>query len=91
MTNYQEKLEINKKKNIKDLILELRKEGITRGPNSKKKKLYESITNLSLLDLAKVLTEIQEKKENKQLNKIDRLSVENWGNKDIFVKFSAIR
>ena len=87
MTNYQEKLEINKKKNIKDLILELRKEGITRGPNSKKKKLYESITNLSLLDLAKVLTEIQEKKENKQLNKIDRLSVENWGNKDIFVKY----
>ena len=35
--NYEKRLENNKKQSIKYLIEKLQKEGINRGPNSKKK------------------------------------------------------
>ena len=77
--NYKERLEINKNISVK--------EGIKRAPNSKNKMEYTGIKNLGLTDLAKVLTDIQEKKALGTLRKIDRLTVENWGTKDIFLKY----
>ena len=85
--NYEKRLENNKNESVKYLIKKLQEEGINRAPNSKNKMGYTSIKNLSLSDLAKVLTDVQEKKEKGLKNKIDRLAVENWGSKDIFIKY----
>ena len=85
--NYQEKLEINKNSSVTYLIKKLREEGINRAPNSKQKMKYTSIKNLTSSDLAKVLTDVQEKKEKGMKNKIDRLTLENWGSRDTFVKY----
>jgi hypothetical protein len=85
--NYQEKLKNNKNKSVKDLIKKLYEEGIKRGPNSKNNMEYITIVKLNLPDLAKILTDVQEKKALGMKNKIDRLTVENWGNKDSFIKY----
>jgi len=85
--NYQEKLKNNKNKSVKDLIKKLYEEGIKRGPNSKNNMEYITIAKLNLSDLAKILTDVQEKKALGMKNKIDRLTVENWGNKDVFIKY----
>ena len=63
--NYQERLKNNKNNSIKDLIEKLSEEGIKRAQNSKKKMEYTSIKNLGLSDLAKVLTDVQEKKSSR--------------------------
>jgi len=85
--NYQEKLKNNKNNSYKDLIKKLNEEGIRRGQNSKKNMEYTLIGKLNLSDLAKLLTDVQEKKALGLKNKIDRLTVENWGNKDVFIKY----
>ena len=85
--NYEKRLENNKKQSIKYLIEKLQKEGINRGPNSKKKMEYTTIKKLDLSDLAKVLTDVQEKKETGLKNKIDRLTIENWGSRDDYIKY----
>ena len=37
--------------------------------------------------MATALTDVQEKKQKGMKNKIDRLTIENWGSKDIFIKY----
>ena len=82
--NYNKRFEENKKLTKTQLISELQKNGISKGPNENGQ--YATLIRLSHGSLAKIITDLEIKKRSGS-SRYDQFDVENIGKKEFLINF----